>query len=251
MCRSWITQSIGSEPTSADVERLLRRSTGRPDERGGGIVWKLAGYTPVRVSTQAIEEALQSVTDTSGAVAYTYQQDGHSFYCLNVPGLNTTLCYDVASNAWHERAELVTGEYAQHRGQFHAYAYGKHLVGAADGKIYQYDPDVNTNAGDVLLRDRISPHQATATYTKNEFSLLQVDCTVGAGLPDGSAPSLMMRYSNDGGGSWGNWRTVSAGAIGERRARAIFRRLGMAYDRVWQIRFTEDAPFAIVGANVE
>lgn len=221
------------------------------DERGGGIVWKLSGFTPVRVSTQAIEEALQSVTDTSGAVAYTYQQDGHSFYCLNVPGLTTTLCYDVAANAWHERAELVGGEYAQHRGQFHAYAYGKHLVGASDGKIYQYDPSVNTNNGDVLLRDRISPHLATPTYTKNEFSLLQVDCTVGAGLPDGSAPSLMMRYSNDGGWSWGNWRTVSAGAIGERRARAIFRRLGMAYDRVWQIRFTEDAPFAIVGANVE
>jgi len=221
------------------------------DERGGGIVWKLSGYTPVRISTQAIEEMLQSVTDLSGAVAYTYQQDGHSFYCLNVPGLTTTLCFDVGTGNWHERAELTAGEYAQHRGQFHAYAFGKHLIGTASGKIYQYDPTANTNAGDVLVRDRISPHQATPTYKRQLFAVLQVDCVIGKGKPDGSAPQLMMRYSNDGGIAWGNWRTASMGAIGERRNRTIYRRLGEAHDRCWHIRCTEDVQFAIVGANVE
>lgn len=221
------------------------------DERGGGIVWKLQGFTPVRISTQAIEEMLQSATDLTDAVAYTYQQDGHSFYCLNAPGLDTTLCYDVASGNWHERAEFDGGTYTQHRGQFHAYAYGKHLIGAADGKIYEYSPTTHTNAGDTLVRDRISPHLATPTYDKMTFSSMQVDCVVGAGKPDSSAPQLMMRYSNDGGISWGNWRYCSMGAIGERRQRTIYRRLGQAYDRVWQIRCTENVQFAIVGANVE
>ncbi len=221
------------------------------DERGGGIVWKLNGFTPARVSTQAIEEMLQSVDDLSQANAYTYQQDGHSFYCLNVPGLNTTLCFDVASGAWHERAEWQSGAYAQHRGQFHAYAFGKHLIGTADGKIYEYDPEVNTNAGDILIRDRISPHFATPTYKRIPISTLQVDCVVGKGRPDGSEPSLMMRYSNDGGIEWGDWRTVGMGAIGARRKRCIFRRLATAYDRVWQLRCTDDTQFSIVGANVE
>lgn len=221
------------------------------DERGGGIIWKLNGYTPVRVSTQAVEESLQAIADRSGAVAYTYQQDGHSFYALNVPGLNTTWVFDVASGNWHERAELVSGEYTQHRGTCHAYAFGKHLIGAADGKIYAYDPLANTNAGDVLVRDRISPHMALPTYARQFFNSLQVDCVVGIGLADGSAPTLQMRYSDDGGISWGNWRAASIGAIGERKTRTMYRRLGGARDRVWQIRFTDDAEFSIVGANVE
>lgn len=220
------------------------------DDRGGGIVWKLNGYTPVRVSTQAIEEAIQSAPDLSSAAAYAYQEDGHSFYCLNVPGLSTTWCFDVAAGVWHERAELVDGEYTQHRGTCHAYAYGQHLIGAPDGKIYAYDPTVNNNAGDILVRDRISPHQALPTYDYQGFNSLQVDCVVGTGLADGSAPSLQMRYSNDGGNAWGNWRTASMGAIGQRLTRAIFRRLGTARDRVWHIRMTDDAPFSIVGANV-
>lgn len=221
------------------------------DERGAGIVWKFNGYTPVRVSTQAIEEVLQGAADLSTATAYTYQQDGHSFYCLSVPGLPTTWCYDVASENWHERAELVNGEYEQHRGHFHAFAFGKHLIGGDDGKIYEYDPEANTNAGDVLVRDRISPHMALPSYAKIQYASLQVDCVVGKGKPDGSAPSLMMRYSNEGGEQWGNWRTTTMGAIGERSTRAMYRRLGGARDRVWQIRCTDDTPFAIVGANVE
>ena len=221
------------------------------DERGSGIVWKMNGYTPVRVSTQAIEEVLQGVSSLSGAIAYTYQQDGHSFYCLNVPGLPTTWCFDVASGNWHERAELASGEYAQHRGQFHTFAFGKHLIGSADGNIYAYDPNVNTNAGDPLVRDRVSPHNALPNYAKVPYASLQVDCIVGKGKPDSAAPSLMMRYSDDGGESWKNWRTASMGAIGQRKARTIYRRLGEARDRIWQIRCTDDTPLAIVGANVE
>lgn len=223
------------------------------DERGGGIINKLNGYTPVRVSTNAIEEILQSAGtfNLSMAVAHTYQQDGHSFYVITVPGLSTTLCFDVASGNWHERAELVNNEYAPHRGQFHTFAFGKHLIGAADGRIYRYDASVNTNAGDPLVRDRISPHDALPNYKKKNYGSLQVDCVVGAGLPDESAPKLLMRYSNDGGISYGNWREATMGRIGETRARTIYRRLGEAYDRVWHLRCVQDVNFSIVGANIE
>ena len=221
------------------------------DERGGGMVWKLSGYTPVRISTQAIEEAIQSVTDLSGAVAYTYQQDGNSFYVLNIPGLLTSLVFDVATGAWHERAELVDGEYTKHRGTCHAYAYGKHYVGADDGKIYQYDATANTNNGDILVRDRITPHQATPDYDQQVFGSLQVDCEVGHGVAGGVAPTLTMRYSNDGGYTYGAWHSVSMGAVGKRLQRCIFRRLSSAYDRVWQIRCTDDTQLNIVGANLK
>lgn len=215
-----------------------------------GIVWRAEGYSPLRISTHAIEEAISTSTNLAGASAFTYQQDGHTFYCLNVPGLQTTLAYDVASQSWHERAEFVDGVYQQHRATCHMYVFGKHLVGCADGTLCEFDRQANTNNGDTLVRDRISPHMATPTYDMQPFAALQIDCNVGDGLPNGQAPLLMMRYSDDGGFSWKNWRTVSLGVVGQRRARAIFRRLGEARDRVWQIRCTEDVPFTIVGAAV-
>lgn len=215
-----------------------------------GIVWRAEGYSPARISTHAIEEAIATTTDMSGASAYTYQQDGHTFYCLNVPGLMTTLAYDISSQSWHERAEWINGAYAPHRATCHMYAFGKHLVGCSDGTLCEFDRHSNTNNGDVLVRDRISPHLATPTYDVQPFSALQIDCNVGDGLPNGQAALLMMRYSDDGGYEWKNWRTVSLGVVGQRRARAIFRRLGEARDRVWQLRVTDDTPFTIVGAAV-
>ena len=221
------------------------------DENGSGVVYRAQGYTPVKISTKAIDEQIQRSTDISGARAYTYQQDGHSFYVLNVPGLETTLVYDVASGAWHERAELVDGEYEPHRGTFHVYAFSKHLIGADDGKVYWYDTTKNTNNGDVLVRDRISPHAAAPGLSNIRFNSVELDCTVGGGKADGSEALLMMRYSNDGGNAYTGWRTASLGAIGERTTRARFLRCGMARDRVWHFRVTDDVSFAIVGANLE
>lgn len=215
-----------------------------------GVVWRANGYSPTRISTHAVEEAIQASTDLSGTAAFAYQQDGHLFYCLTIPGLSTQWCYDVSSQSWHERAELVDGAYQPHRARCHMYAFGKHLVGCTDGTICEFDPLTNTNNGDVLVRDRVSPHDATPSYDMRPFSSFQLDCNVGEGKSNGTAALLQMRYSNDGGFTWGNWRTTSLGVIGQRRARAIFRRLGEARDRVWQLRCTDDVPFTIVGALV-
>jgi hypothetical protein len=224
------------------------------DDRGGGMVYKMEGFRPVRVSTMAVEESIQAAIsageDVSSSVAYAYQQGGHSFYVLQVPGCEATWCYDAASQQWHERAELVLGDYEQHRGRFHAYAYGKHLITGDDDIIYEYDVTANTNAGDVLVRDRISPHLAMPSLDRLTFPLFELDCVVGYGKAGDTQANVMMRYSNDGGFAFGDWRTATLGAVGEKQARARYLRCGSARDRVWQVRCTDDVPFAIVAANV-
>lgn len=225
------------------------------DQRGAGMVYKLEGFRAVRISTMAIEEVIQQAIrdgeDMSEAVAYAYQQDGHSFYVLQVPGLDTTWVYDASTGQWHERAELVRGDYAQHRGRYHAYAFGKHLITGDDDQIYEYDPLLYTNAGDVLVRDRISPHMATPGLDRLTFSRFELDCTVGFGKAGQSQANVMMRTSNDGGHDWGSWRTATLGAVGEKTARARFLRCGTARDRVWHVRCSDDTPFAIVNAVIE
>lgn len=226
------------------------------NEQGAGQVFRAQGFQGMRVSTMAVEQAIQGAiaagADITQACAYAYQHNGHAFYCLQVPGLDTTWCYDVASGQWHERAELVAGDYDQHRGDYHAYAYGKHIIGGQDAEIlYAYDVDANTNAGDVLVRDRVSPHFASPQLNRISFGAFELDCTVGKGIAGQAQATVMLRYSNDGGVSWGSWRYATLGAVGETLARARFLRCGSARDRVWQVRCTDDTPFAIIAAAIE
>lgn len=219
------------------------------DGNGEGLVFSMAGYAPVRVSSHALEEALAGLDDLSQATAFTYHQEGLTYYVLNVPGLPTTWRYEVSSGMWHEMGELVSGVYQPWRATCHAYAYGKHIVGDASGNLYELDPAVTNNAGDPLLRDFISPHDALPTLKKQRFSSLQLDCKTGQGKANGSQGLVMLRYSNDGGATWSNWRNLTLGNVGRTLARARATMLGSAFDRVWHLRVTDDVqcnPLAIV-----
>lgn len=209
---------------------------------GAGSVWMANGYVPQRISTRAVEEALQDSTDLSQAYAYPWSWKGSVFYCLRAPALSTTWAFDFLSQSWHEQAELVDGAYAQHRAVAVVFAFGKTLALGEDGVIYQYDDGVYSNAGDTLCRDRVSPHDISGGERKT-FDSFQV-------LTDtGVTGSAMLRYSNDGGATWGDWRQRSLGVAGRQKDRLIWNRCGSARDRVWQVRCTDAVPFSIVGAK--
>jgi hypothetical protein len=134
-------------------------------ELGQGIVWRANGYTPQRVSNHAVEFAMQKYAAEStiqGATAYTYQDQGHSFYVLYFPSANSgrgaTWVYDVATGMWHERFFLnpVNGMEYAHRSQCHALLTLNtttplaHMVGdwQPTGNIYQMQiPTFVTGAG--------------------------------------------------------------------------------------------------------
>lgn len=224
------------------------------DENGAGMVWKSQGYQPVRVSTKSVDEAIQKAiragADMTQAIAYTYQQNGHSFYALQVPGLDTTWVFDVSVGHWHERAEFVLGRYKQSRIKHHVHCYGKNLVAGDDGEIYELKPGVHNNAGDILVRDRISPHYATPSMAPIKFGPFNLDCTVGRGKPGNGDPRVMLRTSDDGGSKWNSWRQASLGRVGETLTKSQFLRNGAARDRVWHVRCTDDVEFDILGAKV-
>lgn len=216
-------------------------------ERGAGIVWMTNGYQPMRISTEPIEQMLGAAT-LAQAYAWTYMQGGNSFYCLHAPGLSTTLVYDVKVGQWHERAELVLGNYAAWRPTCHAYAFGKHLVGAADGKVYELSQSLHSNAGDPIVRDRISPHESLPDFNEQQFPLFELDVTSGEAAA-GVDPQVSLRYSNDGGATWSSWIQRPIGKTGEYSKRVRWHRLGRARDRVWHVRSTDNASFSIIGAN--
>jgi hypothetical protein len=114
------------------------------DATGGGIVWKAGGYTPLRVSTHAVETMLNRLPRFDNAVAWVYSQEGHLFYVLYLPEADTTWVYDVSSNLWHERAlwNRTKMRWEPHIGIAHTYCWGFNLVGdRQSGTIYTMSLD--------------------------------------------------------------------------------------------------------------
>lgn len=223
------------------------------DERGAGIVYMATGYQPQRISTHAVENAIRSYGDISTAVAYTYQEDGHFFYVLNCPNASTTWVFDSSTGMWHERVYTNAGVFERHRAQCHAYAYSTHIVGDyANGKLYSMSSSVYSDAGDEISRTRIAPH-ATSGLKLVRHNSFQLDMEVGVGI-DGSGqgvdPQVMMKFSDDGGHVWSNEKWVACGRIGQRKQRALWRRLGMSRDRVYSVTITDPVKVILIGAEI-
>jgi hypothetical protein len=113
------------------------------DARGQGMVYRATGYQAVRISTHAVEWHIQRYGNLSDAIAYTYQQDGHSFYVLIFPQANTTWVFDVATGLWHERAGWVNGAFTRHRSNCQMSFNGEIIVGDfQNSNIYALDLEV-------------------------------------------------------------------------------------------------------------
>jgi hypothetical protein len=108
---------------------------------GNGILWRLSGFLPVRVSNHAVEAKWRTYGDLSNATAWVYQDSGHHFYAINFPGADTTWVFDVATGAWHERTFTnPMGQQERHRAETHVNAWGTHLVGDYNnGNLYALD----------------------------------------------------------------------------------------------------------------
>jgi hypothetical protein len=259
------------------------------DNRGQGIVYRSQGYTGVRISTHAIEWQIQQYGDISDAIAYTYQQDGHSFYVLTFPTAQATWVYDVAAQAWHERASFSNGDFSRHRSNCQMFFNNEVIVGDfQNGNLYAFDLEVYADGPRTQkwLRSWRALPTGTNNFKRTTQHSLQLNCEAGVGLPgvvevpgrvylsplivsgslgivdqieiinavdDFVQPQVMLRWSDDGGHTWSNEHWKSMGGVGEYGKRVIWRRLGMTEklrDRVYEISGTDPVKIAIMAAEL-
>tara|TARA_R110000868_G_scaffold80547_1_gene228843 strand:+ start:2892 stop:4436 length:1545 start_codon:yes stop_codon:yes gene_type:complete len=155
------------------------------DARGGGIVYRANGYQGQRISTHAVEWQIQQYGNVSDAVAYTYQQDGHSFYVLTFPSANATWVYDIATQSWHERAGWVNGVFTRHRSNCQMSFNSEIVVGDyQNGKVYAFDLDVYADDGQIQrwLRSWRALPTGQNNLNRTAHHTLQLDCESGVGL---------------------------------------------------------------------
>lgn len=227
------------------------------DARGRGIVYQANGYRGERISTHAVEFAIQS-DSTIDAVAYSYQQEGHKFYVLTFPTADATWVYDTITGAWHERAGLTNGVFTRHRSNCQMNFNNQTIVGDYEnGNIYAFDLDVY--ADDDQPQKWLRSWRALPTGTNNlrrtAHHTLQLDCQSGVGINNGqgSDPQAMLRWSDDGGHTWSREHWTSLGAIGVYGKRVFWRRLGMTQkirDRVYEVSGTDPTKIVIMGAEL-
>lgn len=225
------------------------------DDNGDGIIYRMNGFQYDRISTPSIEAIIRDIDKTllSQARAWTYQQGGHGFYCINLPGVKRTWCFDTSTGYWHERTYKGVNETERHRVDCHAVFNGKNVVGDYEtGAVYTLEPEVYTDNGQEIIRERTAPHVSQGLKRIFHHSL-QIDMETGVGLTSGqgSDPQVMLDYSDDGGHSWSNERWASAGKIGQRLARVKFNRLGSSRDRVYRVRISDPVKVALIGAELE
>lgn len=213
------------------------------------------GYTPERVSTHAVEWAISQYTTVSDADAFGYQDQGHDYYVLNFPTEGHTWVYDLTSGLWHERGTWngLTFDVLPVWG--YTFGYNTHLVGdRTSGVVYEMTQDVATDTtGAGLRRVRRAPH-LTQELKRITYYNFQLHMEVGLGLTSGqgSDPMVMLRWSNDGGQTWGNIHTVTAGRIGQFKHRVIWDgSQGQARDRVFEVSVSDPIPWRLVDAFVD
>jgi hypothetical protein len=257
------------------------------DARGQGVVYRANGYTGQRVSTHAVEYAIAQYDNISDAIAYTYQQEGHSFYVLTFPLANATWVYDASTQAWHERGSWINDGFIRHRSNCRAVFNGEVVVGDfQNGNLYAFDLDVYSDNGGVQkwIRSWRALPTGQNNLKRTAQHSMQLDCEVGFTLPPvnqpvflvtedendiitesydflidetgisvNPQPVVLLRWSDDGGHTWSNYHGKDMGTTGQTGKRVIWRRLGMTMklrDRVYELSGTDPVKIAIMGAEL-
>jgi hypothetical protein len=189
-----------------------------------GIVRRMNGLTPTRISTHAVENAIAK-SDWRKATSFSYTDEGHEFYVLTCPSSSLaqtgiTVVYDAASQVWHERKS-----YGQDTLRFGFYADvgGKHIVGSIDGGVLcEMSLDLYDDNGQAIIAEMQCP---PLQVDGGRFIMDSLELDVESGVLSSGSPKVMLDVlSNRKSDAQQQWRDL--GDQGEVNHRVIWRRLG-------------------------
>lgn len=227
---------------------------------GGACVWlsvnsdgdyevvQASGLQPKRISDFALERQFSEYVKTASiddAVGESMRMDGHTFYRLTLPSAEVTKQFDFTNGWWTDVGTWIAAdsEYTYFRPVFYCFAFDKHLIGDREsGILYEMDSDFTTDIESRPLRwvrrtPSVVDEQHYVFHRK-----LTILMETGVAL-QGETPEIMLRYSDDGGKTWGTEVTCSVGEIGAYSALVWFWNLGAARNRVYELSGTDGIPW--------
>lgn len=207
------------------------------------------GPVPERISTHGIEDKLRRCTSISTCTAWAASVDGHALYCINVTGVGT-YAFDIATSLWSEWSSYGKAVF---RGRCAATVDGTVYLGDdTAATIWVLTPGIYLDGADSIQFRASAFHETKARFERcDRLTLL---CSKGTGTTTGagSDPLVEMRYSDDLGKTWCDWRQGNLGKIGEYSRRVRWQRLGpmRAPGRVFEVRSTDPVLFTLSALNL-
>lgn len=208
-----------------------------------GSVYRANGYSPVRISTTAMEQAIAGL-NWSQAFAFTFEDRGIKVFYLTFPD-GQTWGYDVATNEWHRRQSKGLSRWRINtltpwNGGWYAGDY-------SNGKIYKLDWSRQDEDGAVMERRRVT---GVLADSQNAVIINGLELVVDTGLARHAINAIDIRYSKDGGRNWSDWRKLSMGETGDFVQRLQMRRFGRGRQWVFDVRVTDPAPADVLAASM-
>jgi len=224
---------------------------------GDRVFVRSAGYGYERISTHAVEQAIQGYSneDLAACEAFAFEMGGHRFVIFTFIDAGATWVYDEATSLWAEWDHWDSDalESQPFLGIGHIFAFGQHLVGShLDGTIYQVSFDYADDAGDVIRRVARGP-RIHAEGKRIIHHRVAIDCEVGVGDATTPAPVLLLRFSDDKGRTFSSEYQVSLGAAGDNDLPVEVRNLGLAgfHGRIYEVVITDPVITAIGDVYVD
>ena len=149
-------------------------------------------------------------------------------------------------------AERGDGTLTRHRSNCQMNFAGKTIVGDwQDGRVYELDLDTFDDDGAAILSQRVCQHITNdGKYVFNAALELFMQTGVGTVTGQGVDPQARLRWSDDGGYSWSNEHWAAIGALGNRKTRVKWRRLGASRDRIYEVSITDPIRRVFTGAQL-
>ncbi len=237
---------------------------------GAGVVYRANGYTPVRVSTYAVEYAfsqlpVDGVTPIlTRAEGTTYQENGHVFYELTFPTTDdgtlkgSTWVYDATEGLWHERGAWDEIQFVELATRGHATDNSaQYTMSRTSGNFYTQSLALSTGTDGLgVKRLRRAPHINVAQQ-RIRYAHFRLLMETGLGLGNvpstavGFDPEITLSWSDDGGQTFGASYPVSAGQIGQFSTLVEWRQLGQARDRIFELTCSAPVPWRLVNAFLD
>lgn len=209
-----------------------------------GTVRRVDGYTPIRISQTAMEQAIAKYAPQE-PLGFTWIENGHSMYGLTYK--EGTWVFDISTQLWHERQSYGFSNWRPAfimRGANVTYV-GDRLsnrVGTLDAQTYaEWDQPLvsEVTAPSVAQDNQLIPHASLE---------LIFEQGVGLSSGQGSDPTVGLQWSDDGGRTWGHEIRRPLGKAGEFRRTALFNRLGQSRDRVYRYRVSDNVRRTLIQA---
>lgn len=211
------------------------------------IIYTLNNYSAQKISTPAIDYAIEGYETISDCNCYAFVESGHKFIAFDFRSGDATWVYDIESNLWHERTT-----FNKNRWEINSCVVwnNKVIMGSSENqKLYELKRGIYKD-GDGVFIERTVHTPPIAINKKNVFhSMIQLDTqeAVGDITGDYIDPQVMMSYSDTAGRVFKNEQWRSIGKAHEFNKRCIWRSLGVSGERIYRFKITDPVDVKIVG----